>query len=95
MTDRFTDAAGNEIGHRDHVVIRATGQVCRVVAIDRYRDQPIQVRVGWTGTNRTTAGEYRWCAPWCLLVVPDRQPGPEVMAGVTVADKLPSGDWVS
>lgn len=70
MAEQYVDQVGNPLTEGDHVVIRATGQVGRVAAIDRYREVPIQVQVGWTRRGNVSVAKLRWCAPDRLILCP-------------------------
>lgn len=75
MQTQYVDQVGNPLAEGDHVVIRSTGQVARVVAIDGYRAVPVQVSIGRLGLGSAGVRRVRWCAPDRLLRVPDRQNG--------------------
>lgn len=81
MQTQYVDHVGNPLATGDHVVIKSTGQVARVVAIDGYRSVPVQVQIGRLGLGPRGVRELRWCAPERLLRVPDPPLGPRPLIG--------------
>ena len=95
MADEYRDSVGNVIGDHSRVVIRTTGEMGKVAAIDRYKDTSVQVILSPGDGNAVRGAKVRWCRPDRLLVIPESpEPRPQTW-GVALSDKLQSGDWVS
>lgn len=95
MEQAYSDSVGNVISMGDHLCITATGAIGRVVAIDRYRDVPIQVMLRKGDSRTGTKPLCRWVTGARVVRCPDSDEVAGQRFGVALSDRLPSGDWQS
>lgn len=71
MATVYVDHVGNHLDQGDRVALLPGDRLGKVVAIDRYRDKPLQVQLHARSAPGTALYAYQWRRPESLLRVPD------------------------